>query len=368
MTHGPEFWLDKIHAVQEPANSLRIMNVCGGHERTISRAGLRKALPAWLQLIPGPGCPVCVCPEEDIRAAIQLAQRDDVILAAFGDMLRVPCNAPKRQLRSLQEAQALGAHVVAIASPAEVLELAKTNPRKNIVFFAAGFETTAAPLAALLSAHLPNNLQVLLSLRQTWPAVAHLLDSGEIAFDALIAPGHVATVMGAEQWRFIPERHALPTAVAGFTPALLLQAIHSVLAQHLENRPTLDNCYPQSVKPDGNPRARQLLAETFEIENANWRGIGVLPQSGFGCKSHLAHCDARLYYPEVFQEVNRTQTDMPAGCDCAAVILGKITPPQCKLYGTGCKPANPIGPCMVSEEGSCRIWWSSGVTTQQRRA
>jgi hydrogenase expression/formation protein HypD len=366
MNTGPEFWLDKIRALPQPARSLRIMNVCGGHERTISRAGLRKALPAWLQLIPGPGCPVCVCPEEDIRAAIQLALRDDIILAAFGDMLRVPCNAPKRHLRTLQEAQALGARVVAIASPAEVITLAETNPRKSVVFFAAGFETTAAPLAALLSTSLPDNLQLLLSLRQTWPAVAHLLNSGDASFDALVAPGHVATIMGAEQWRFIPESHGLPVAIGGFTPALLLQAIHSVLVKLLENRPALDNCYPQSVKTDGNPRARQLLADMFEIKDANWRGIGALPQSGFFCKPHLAQRDARLLYPEVFQEVTRTQTDMPAGCDCAAVILGKITPPQCRLYGTACKPANPIGPCMVSEEGSCRIWWSSGITTQRR--
>lgn len=372
----PRYWLDKIHQLANAgADPIRIMNVCGGHERTITHAGLRKALPESIEIIPGPGCPVCVCPEEDIHAAIQLALKDDVILASFGDMLRVPHNAPhsksENMPRSLQEAKTQGAHVVPIASPQEVLGLAKAHPHKTVIFFAAGFETTTAPIAALFSKQtlnaLPDNLLLLLSARLTWPAVSFLLAPGDAAFNALIAPGHVATIMGAEQWRFVAEDYALPTAIAGFTPTLLLQAIYSVLLQKRQGVARLENCYPQSVKPGGNTHAQVLLNEAFDIVDAPWRGIGVLPQSGFACKAHLAERDARNHFPEVFETSHRRRGEMPAGCDCAKVILGKITPLECRLYGKACRPAQPIGPCMVSDEGACRIWWDGGLQPQQQQ-
>ena len=361
--HDPRYWLDRIHALPRPASdALRIMNVCGGHERTITHAGLRQVLPDYLQLIPGPGCPVCVCPEEDIHAAVALSLRPEVILATFGDMVRVPCNAPKREPRSLRDAQAIGGHVAPIASPAEVVTLARQNPDKNVVFFAAGFETTTAPLAALLArTDLPDNLSILLSARQTWPAIAHLLNSDEAGFDALIAPGHVATIMGADQWRFVAEDHALPTAVAGFTPELLLQAIHAVLVQITRQNPQMENCYPQCVTAGGNARAQFLMDQVFDIEDAPWRGIGTFPESGYVCRPHLAQHDARVLFPQIFEDAYARRGEMPAGCDCAQVVLGRITPPQCRLYGTGCHPRNPVGPCMVSDEGACRIWWQSGL-------
>ena len=199
------------------------MNVCGGHERSIAQAGLRGALPANIELIPGPGCPVCVCPEEDIYAAIQLARRG-VTVAAFGDMLRVPCNAPKKEPRSLEQARAAGGDVRPVSSPEEVRAIAERDPLNEVVFFAAGFETTVAPVAGLVAQGLPPNLSLLLSGRLTWPAVALLLESGEAGFDALVAPGHVSTVMGPEEWAFVPERHGIPAAVAGFTSETLLAA------------------------------------------------------------------------------------------------------------------------------------------------
>ena len=191
-------WLDELKSLA--ANGpVRIMNVCGGHERSISMAGLRTAIPDTLELVPGPGCPVCICPEEDVFEAIQIALNEDVTLVAFGDMLRVPVNVPKREPRSLEQAKAAGADIRPIASPTEAVRIANEDPSRQVVFFAAGFETTTAPVAAMLAEGVPDNLSVLLSGRLTWPAVAMLLDSETPGFDALIAPGHVSTVMGPDQ-------------------------------------------------------------------------------------------------------------------------------------------------------------------------
>lgn len=355
-------WLAKIHALPLEG-TVRIMNVCGGHERSISMAGLRSALPQNIELIAGPGCPVCVCPEEDVYQAIQLAVHAKVILVAFGDMLRVPVNVPKGDIRSLEQAKAAGADVRPIASPREAVQIARENPGREVVFFAAGFETTTAPVAAMLLEGVPDNLLLLLSGRLTWPAVAMLLDSGEPGFDALIAPGHVATVMGPEEWSFVVEKHNIPAAVAGFTPVSLLAAMYSVLRQLLEGERFLDNCYPELVRPGGNPAAQRQLAQALRVSDANWRGIGVIPASGYTLAPDFARLDVRLRYPDFEVAGRKRAGEMPPGCDCARVVLGKIRPNECKLYGSACIPKNPIGPCMVSDEGACRIWWSSGVRT-----
>ena len=356
-------WLERIRGLPLPAR-VRVMNVCGGHERSITLAGLRGALPSQIELIPGPGCPVCVCPEEDIYAAIQLA-RKGVVVAAFGDMLRVPCNAPKAEPRSLEQAKAAGAEVKPVSSPEEVLAVAQSRPEREVVFFAAGFETTTAPVAGLiargLEEGLPPNLSVLLSGRLTWPAVALLLDSETPGFDALVAPGHVSTVMGPEEWAFVPEKHGIPAAVAGFTPDSLLAATYSVLRQVIEAKPFLDNCYRQVAKPGGNPTAQAVLGQVMDVVDANWRGIGVIPRSGFALKPELAALDARVRFSIEPEQDRKRAGEMPPGCDCARVVLGKIYPNQCILYGRACTPRKPIGPCMVSDEGACRIWWASGV-------
>ncbi|MBF0265995.1 MAG: hydrogenase formation protein HypD, partial [Gammaproteobacteria bacterium] len=258
--NDPRFWLEQINSLmalpetQEKLSgkNIKIMNVCGGHERSISMAGLRHALHQQVELIPGPGCPVCVCPEEDIFQAIQLALNEDIILVVFGDMLRVPVNVGKKHIRSLQEARAAGADVRPIASPLEARQIAEDNPEKKVVFFVAGFETTTAPVAGLIVENIPDNLLFLFSARLTWPAVSVLLNSETPGFDALVAPGHVATVMGADEWKFVVEEHQLPTAVAGFTSHSLLTAFYSVIRQRLENKLFLDNCYPQVVKEEGN--------------------------------------------------------------------------------------------------------------------
>lgn len=353
-------WLTRIRALKFD-RPVKIMNVCGGHERSITHAGLRGVLPQEIELIPGPGCPVCVCPEEDVYQAIQLALREKVILVAFGDMLRVPVNVPRGEVRSLVEAQAAGADVRPIASPVEARRIAQDNPKRQVVFFAAGFETTTAPVAALLAEGLPDNLSILLSGRLTWPAVAMLLDSGEPGFDALVAPGHVSTIMGPEEWLFVVEKHRLPAAVAGFSAESLLAAFHSVLRQRQENRLFLDNCYPEVAHPGGNTTARRLLAETLDVVDANWRGIGIIPRSGYALKAAFSAWDARLKFPDHTDAARRRAGEMPPGCDCARVVLGKLYPNQCRLYGTACTPRNPVGPCMVSDEGACRIWWAGGM-------
>lgn len=358
--HTAQEWLQKIRELPLPGN-VRLMNVCGGHERAISMAGLRAALPEQIELIPGPGCPVCVCPEQDIYQAIHLALNEDVILVSFGDMLRVPVNVSKNSVRSLEQAKAAGADVRPIASPLEALKIALAEPHRTVVFFAAGFETTSAPVAGMMAQGMPDNLLLLMSGRLTWPAVAMLLESEQPGFDALIAPGHVSTVMGPEEWQFVVDKHHIPAAIAGFTPESLLAATYSVLRQFIENRPFLDNCYSQVVKPHGNQKAKALLAATMDVVDAPWRGIGVIPGSGYELNAQYKQHNARLRFADASRQARAHIGEMPPGCDCARVVLGKIKPLECRIYGSPCTPRNPVGPCMVSDEGACRIWWASGL-------
>ncbi len=353
---------------KKDSRSFKIMNVCGGHERSISMSGIRNALHPSIELIPGPGCPVCICPEEDIYQAIQLALNEDIILLAFGDMLRVPVNTTKKSIRTLQQAHAAGADIRAIASPLEARQIALQNPHRAVVFFVAGFETTTAPVAGLIAESIPKNLSFLLAARLTWPAVAMLLESGTPGFDALIAPGHVATIMGGNEWQFVINQFRIPTAIAGFTPESLLAAFYSVLRQQLEQRLFLDNCYPQLVTQQGNISAQAQLKQTMSIVDANWRGIGIIPQSGFALKTAYYQHNARLLFADYEQQARRHRGAMPAGCDCAKVVLGKLYPNECKLYGRTCKPDDPVGPCMVSDEGACRIWWVHGAPRNKTKA
>jgi hydrogenase expression/formation protein HypD len=353
-------WLKRIRALPLPER-VKIMNVCGGHERSITMAGLRSALPENIELVPGPGCPVCICPEEDIFEAIQLSLNEDIILVAYGDMLRVPVNVRRCEARTLEQARAKGADVRPISSPQEAARVARENPDTAVIFFAAGFETTTAPTASLLVEGIPDNLFILLSGRLTWPAVAMLLESGSPGFDALVAPGHVATIMGPEEWEFVVSKHGIPAAVAGFTPESLLAAMYSTLRQLIEGKRFLDNCYPEVVKPGGNRTAQKHLRQAMDVTDANWRGVGIIPASGYAINSEFQAHDARRKFPSYADDARKRAGEMPPGCDCAKVVLGKIYPNECRLFGVACKPRHPIGPCMVSDEGACRIWWSGGM-------
>ncbi len=364
-------WLKKIHrlcANEENAAAIKIMNVCGGHERTISQHGLRTLLPEQVELIAGPGCPVCVCPEQDIIHAIQIAMDAKATVVAFGDMLRVPVNLSKTQCRSLEQARAAGADIRAIASPLEAVVIAKQQPKKTVVFFAAGFETTMAPVASMLLEGVPDNLSLLLSGRQTWPVVQQLLASDQANFDALIAPGHVSAIMGAEQWQFVVDQYKLPVAVAGFDAETLLQGFYSVIRQHFEKRLFLDNCYRTVVHSGGNLQAQTLLNEAMDCVDSHWRGLGVIEKSGYELKPSFDQHNARKLFPLVARKIEKLEREMPAGCDCADVVMGKIKPVQCRLYGKACTPEKPVGPCMVSDEGACHIWWSSSEHLQSIQA
>lgn len=357
--------LARIHALNT-GSTLRIMNVCGGHERAIAQAGLRSLLPSNLRLIPGPGCPVCVCPEADLYQLTQWALQEPLTVVSFGDMLRVPIHAPRGEVASLEQARASGADVRPIASPRDAVRIAREQAPRPVIFHAIGFETTLAPIAALICEGLPDNLFILLSGRRTWPAVALLLESADAGLDALIAPGHVATVMGLQEWAFVPEQHGVATAVAGFTADSLLAAIESLLEQSASGQAQCVNCYPLAVKAGGNQVAQRCLAECFSIVDADWRGIGIIPQSGYALREPYQVHDARRYFPPA--PIRANIQAMPAGCACAEVVLGKIEPNQCRLYASACTPRHPIGPCMVSDEGACRIWWASGIRTPQPRS
>jgi hydrogenase expression/formation protein HypD len=254
-----------------------------------------------------------------------------------------------------------------VSSPQEAAAIARDNPEKPVVFFAAGFETTTAPAAALLVEGAPDNLFIQLSGRLTWPAVAMLLESDTPGFDALVAPGHVSTIMGPEEWEFVVKQHDIPAAVAGFTPESLLAAIYSTLRQLIEDRRFLDNCYPEVVRPGGNRTAQQHLREAMQVTDANWRGVGIIPRSGFSIRPGYRDHDARRAFPSYADDARKRAGEMPPGCDCARVVLGKIYPNECRLFGVACKPRHPIGPCMVSDEGACRIWWSGGLREPRPR-
>lgn len=341
----------------------RVMNVCGGHERTISHEGLRSLVSNHIELIPGPGCPVCICPEEDIADAIHLALHEQVILLSFGDMIRVPVFSNTDEPRSLLEAKSKGADIRPIASPLDAVAIAQANASQQVVFFAVGFETTMAPIAAMLAEGVPDNLTILLSGRLTWPAVAMLLRDDEQAFDALIAPGHVATIMGSDEWTFVAEKHGIPTAIAGFHGESLILALSSLLHQHAANHPGLVNCYPEVVKPQGNHCAQRLLREVMTVSDANWRGVGVVAESGFTLRDEFSSVNARVRFPNLKGQSGFAPSPPPPGAGCAEVVLGRIYPDQCPLFGTTCTPRNPVGPCMVSDEGACRIWMNSGRRT-----
>ncbi len=358
-TADAKLWLDRINALKI-TETIKIMNVCGGHERALNQAGLRTLLPSKIELIPGPGCPVCICPEEAIAMAMNIALNESAIVVTFGDMMRVPINAAKAEPRSLEQARACGGDIRPIASPIEARLIALQHPNQQVLFFMAGFETTTAPTAALITEGIPDNLLLLLAARRTWPAVAHLLSDERPGFDALIAPGHVSAVMGSDEWRFVADQHQLPVAVAGFDAASLLAAIYSVITQKQRGKAELENCYPSVVTTAGNRIAQQLIEQTMNVVDSRWRGIGTIPASGYALnKSACAH-DAHIHFSQY--AINNDQNHhMPPGCDCAQVVLGKCYPNQCRLYGSACTPSTPIGPCMVSDEGACRIWWANGL-------
>ena len=337
-----------IREIVPKDRKVRIMNVCGSHEHTITYYGLRSLVPENVELVPGPGCPVCVCSESDVINAIELSKREDTILCTYGDMLRVPTK--------IGSIRSNGGNYRIVSAPHEVLRIAEENPDKNVVFFSVGFETTTAPTAALIEMGLPKNVFLLTSQKLTPQIMEVLVKDLDVGVDAFIAPGHVSAIVGSDAWNVFPKKYGIPTVVAGFDPENLLLGILKILIQIKEKRAELENVYKSVVKPEGNKRAQDLIYKYFEVADVNWRGIGNVPKSGLELRPQYSNINAKAVFnlPEMKEE------KIP-GCICDKVVLGKAYPSDCKLFGTACTPRQPKGPCMVSVEGACNIWYRFGM-------
>jgi hydrogenase expression/formation protein HypD len=340
--------IKNIHSLVPEGKKIKIMNVCGSHEHTIAYAGIRSLIPENLELIPGPGCPVCICPESDIVNAIILSKREDVILVTYGDMLRVP--AQNGSIRTE------GKNYRMVTSPFECLDIALAHPEKKIVFFSIGFETTTAPTAALLEMGVPDNLYILSSHRLTPTIMEVLVKDTEVGIDGFIAPGHVSAIVGSNAWNVFSEKYGIPTVVAGFEADNLLLGILEVLRQLMYKQARTSNVYKSVVKPQGNKQAQKIIEKYFKVAHANWRGIGYIPHSGLELRDEYSVRDAKKVF--TLREVKEKNT---AGCICAQIILGKSYPSDCTLFRKVCNPKNPRGPCMVSFEGACNIWYKTNA-------
>lgn len=341
------------------ARGARIMHVCGSHEHTAVRFGIRSLLPANIELIAGPGCPVCVCSSADIQDAMKIAAKG-AILATFGDMLR-----DRTSHGSLEETKANGGDVRIVYSPLDAVKLAREDPSREVVMFGVGFETTAAPVASMVSDDLPENFSILTSFKLTSPAVEALLSSGKHHLDGIIAPGHVSTIVGAADWARFPQKYKVPAVVAGFEPADLLIAVLKIMQQIADGEPRIENEYTRLVRFDGNPLAMKAMKNAFDVRPAFWRGMGMIPYSGLFLKERWGDLDARKKFG-VESKVESAK-DLPKGCHCDKVVVGEIYPTECPLFGKSCTPSNPYGPCMVSVEGTCYVWHRFGDPRHLRK-
>ncbi|MHA1305185.1 MAG: hydrogenase formation protein HypD [Candidatus Heimdallarchaeaceae archaeon] len=339
-----------IKKINEEAEKIegkvRIMHVCGTHEHDIVKAGLRALIPKKVELIAGPGCPVCVCSSLDIDEVLWVADHHDAIITTFGDMMRVPSS-----FESLYQAQGRGLDVRVVYSISDAIAIARKNPNRDVLFFSVGFETTSCITASeVLRVNLPN-FSIYSSHKVIPPAMELLLQRDDIEFQGYLAPGHVSTIIGVHPYEFIPEKYHFPVAIGGFEPTDILLAIHSLLKQIRTDDPIVDNVYKRYVKEEGNVAAIQAMEEAFVISDARWRGLGVLPGTGYEISDDYAHIDAKKKY-----DIPELETkDLHQGCRCDEILIGKIKPQECKLFMKACRPDHPVGACMVSHEGTCNV-------------
>lgn len=329
---------------------IRLMEVCGTHTTSIFRNGIRSLLPETISLLSGPGCPVCVTAQNEIDAFVELAKLDDVIIATFGDLIRVPGAAS-----SLQNEQANGRDVRVVYSTFDALEIAKKNPDKKVVFLGVGFETTAPTIAAsILAAHNLNlnNYFVISAHKLLLPALFTLAENPETKIDGFILPGHVSVIIGVAAYIPFFDQHNVPCVIAGFEPIDILQAILMLTKQIEDNSAKLENSYKRAVTPEGNPKARSTMKAVFETTDAAWRGLGNIPLSGLKIRKEYSTFDAQKVF-----EIKLAESEDPKGCSCGEILLGVKIPPQCPLYKKTCTPIQPVGPCMVSSEGTCAAYY-----------
>jgi hydrogenase expression/formation protein HypD len=352
----------EILTLVEPGRHYKLMEVCGGHTHSIYRYGVDDLLPENVELVHGPGCPVCVIPMGRIDDAIAVANHEGVIFTCFGDMMRVPGSDG-----SLLDAKARGADIRMVYSPLDALRIAGENPDREVVFFAIGFETTAPSTALTMKrarAEGLKNFSCFCNHVTIVPPLRALLESPDLRLDGFIGPGHVSTVVGARPFEFIPADYGKPIVVAGFEPLDVLQSIHMLLTQMKEGRCEVENQYARVVPYDGNPRALGVMAEVFELRpHFEWRGLGFISQSGLKLSEAYADYDAELRF-----DVPNVRVADPKACQCGEVLKGVIKPWECKVFGTACTPERPIGTCMVSPEGACAAYYNYGRMAREREA
>ena len=333
-----------------PAGGATLMEVCGTHTVSIARAGIRDLMPEGTRLASGPGCPVCVTCNRDIDTVIALARVPGVTIATFGDMTRVPGSTS-----SLLAEQAAGHDIQIVYSPLDALALAQANPDKQIVFVGVGFETTT-PLVARAVKRASDlgldNFSIFAAHKNMPNALEAIVADPQLKIDALILPGHVSTIIGAKPYQFLAERYGVPGVITGFEPVDVLQGIAMIMRQLHEGRAEIEIAYARGVMPEGNPHALAAIDEVFETCTATWRGLGDIPGSGYRLRDEYARFDAvQRFQPDIEPTVE------PKGCRCGDVLRGIMAPNECPLFRKVCTPENPIGPCMVSSEGSCAAYY-----------
>ncbi len=327
---------------------IKIMHVCGTHEHTISKYGLRTLLPNKLEILSGPGCPVCVCPAADIDKAIEIGKRDNTIITTFGDMIRVPATNI-----SLAELKAKGADVRIVYGPHDAIQIAKENPKKEIIFFAIGFETTAPLIGYEIKNGPPSNFSVICAYKLIPAALELLISQSQLNIDGFISPGHVSTIIGLQPFRIFSDAYKVPNVIAGFEPNDVLLSILMLLQQIKYKKHETLNEYSRVVKPEGNIVAQEIMNEVFRSVSSPWRGIGRILDGGLAIRDKYEKFDADKKFDI---QIKKSQ-DIPPGCSCHLVMVGKLYPHECKLFRKECTPLNPIGPCMVSMEGTCSIYY-----------
>jgi hydrogenase expression/formation protein HypD len=333
---------------------IRFMEVCGTHTVAIFKAGIRQLLPENVELVSGPGCPVCVTPNEYLDTGIAYSRKSDVMIATFGDMLKVPGSSS-----SLAKEKAQGADIRIVYSSLEALEIAEENPNKKVIFLAVGFETTSPTAAAavlMADEKRLTNFYVLSAHKLVPPALRALLSAEDSHVDGFLLPGHVSAMIGIKPYEFLSEEYNTPAVVAGFEPLDILQSVYMLMKQIHDNTPKLENQYSRMVPKEGNAAACQILLEVYQKADAVWRGIGSIPDSGLVIREKYQAFDALLNIPIIVEA-----TQEATGCQCGQVLRGVMLPSACPLFGKTCRPEHPVGSCMVSVEGTCAAWYKYGA-------